>query len=301
MSTDQDNLDALQVHEEALDRCFAKLSHSPNARAMINEAVREGWQITLDDQGPYDFHIDVKDKTIVLNNEGLAEGSLARSDHFQSMLLVSLVRALRDVWQEKRYGAFHDDYSPEQVLMLERVRAADCDVMAVLVAWELRAEGSSGMWRYMIGSEEGDMAMIFSGHLERKPYSTSLNEALLAAFNQWYRSEERVKACDHETLDYMDSLMEENLEYDVFGSERLTPGRVEILSCLPDKTAYLQGTGREIMLDPFYSGLDDVINQAHFAQILHDLKVTFVQGVPFRDKDLAYKIFPNGFMSDDNA
>lgn len=164
--------------------------------------------------------------------------------------------------------------------------------MAVVVAWELRAEGSPELWRHLMASEEGDMAMIFLGYLERNPYSSSLHESMQAAFTQWYRQEERVRACDHETLDYMDTLMAEYAHKDVFGAQRLQSAGIEVFSCLPDKSAYLQDMGREIMIDPFYSGLDDEINQAHFVQILHDLKVTYVEGVPFRDKALAEKIFP---------
>ena len=50
----------------------------------------------------------------------------------------------------------------------------------------------------------------------------------------------------------------------------------------------------DIMRNPKYAGLNDEINQAHFMQILYDLKVTLVQDVPFRGADLAGKIFPNG-------
>ncbi len=299
MSIDQYELEAFEDQNEILDKCFARLSNSPNARAMINEIMRDGWRITISDQGDYDFHIDVKDKEIILNNAGFSDGSLRASQYFQNLLMVSLIQALRDVWQEKRHGGFYEYYGPEHVLMLERTRAADCDVMAVLVAWELRSAGAPELWRHMIGSEDGDIAMAFSGCLERAPYSAFSNEALLAAFNQWHRCAARVKACDHETLNYMDLLIEENAQKDVFGNERLSAVDVEVLSCLPDKTAYLQGAGREIMVDPFYAGLEDPINQSHFAQIMYDLKVTYVQSVPFRDKALAAKIFPGGHFTNE--
>lgn len=273
---------------------YAVLDQSPSARTMLAEAKKRGWTMSIETlEGP-DFHIDVPEKQIILSDQGLPVSALGRSAYFKNALLVSMIRALRDVWQEKRHGAFDADYGPEEVLMLERVRAADLDILAVLSAWELRAEGQGGLWRHMIGSEDGDLAMRFSGYLERDPSSLFNGRALAAAFSQWFREERRIKACDHETLNYMDGLVEGGQGRETFGHKKLTAIAVERLSCLPDRTAYLQGQGREIFADPLYAGLNDPINQAHFMQIIYDLKVTRVQNVPFRSAALAKKIFPGG-------
>ena len=280
---------------KALDVCFAKLSSSLTARALVDDAMRHGWAFDMADQGDFDFHIDVEARQVLINNHGLETEGLLESEHFQNMVFLSLVRALRDVWQENRDHASHERFAPEQVLMVERVRAADADVMAVLVAWELRNLGMAGLWRHLIGSDESDIAMSFAGYLDRNPYETSYHEAMRVAFDQWYRNEERVRACDHETLDYIDDLMQDFDEAELFGSDHLRENDIVALSCLPDRTAYLQHMGREILMDPFYAGMSDEINQAHFSQILYDLRVFHVEGVPFRDKGLASKIFPQSF------
>lgn len=296
----QDN-DVLDNYKTILSHCVGTLLASPTARLLVKEAAKEGWMISISDREGYDFHLDVAERQIVLDDNGLSALALGRSEYFRNVLTVSLVRALRDVWQEKRHGGFDEKYAPENILKLERVRAADCDVMAVLVAWEMRGEGQGDLWRHMIGSEEGDLAMAFSGHLERNPASNFSGAALQAAFNQWYRNEERVNACDHEALEYMDSLVRENPGHNPFGNEKLTPVGLEVLSCMPDKTAYLQGHGREILGSPFYAGLNDHINQAHLTQIMYDMNVVRVQGIPFRDAYLAEKIFPNGQFTADES
>ena len=71
------------------------------------------------------------------------------------------------------------------------------------------------------------------------------------AFSQWFRCEERIDTADHETLNAMDFAIEEYKE-DAFGTRKLSPIGLEILSCLPDKTAYLQGQGREILKNPIF-------------------------------------------------
>ena len=280
---------------EILSWLADQLSASPAGRRMLNEAKSEGWSLAIEPLDGQDFHIDVPERLVILDDQGLTIEALGKSEYFKNALMVSFIRALRDVWQEKRHGAFEAEHGPEQVLMLERVRAADLDVLAVLVGWELRGEGKGSLWRHLIGAQEGDIAMRFSGYLERDPSAMFNGKALAAAFTQWFRDETRVNSCDHETLNYLDTVIEySEEEYILATKNALGTIGVEMLSCLPDKTAYLQGMGREILSNPLYAGLCDEINQAHFSQIMYDLKVVRVQDVPFRDAYLADLIFPNG-------
>jgi hypothetical protein len=287
-------------YKDFLKESIALLGSSPSARLMIREASHLGWKLGISDRTGHDFHLDVPEKQIFLDNCGLSPAALARSGYFRHKVLISLVRALRDAWQEKRHGGFDTHYGPENILLLERVRAADCDVISMLVAWELRGEGFGDVWRHLLGSEEGDMALSYAACLEHDPASHFTGKALQAAFNQWFRSDLRVNASDHETLEYIDMVMADN-PANPFGKHKLTPVGVEILSCLPDKTAYLRGLGRDLMAAPLYAGMNDFINQSHLMQILHDQQVIFRQGVPFRDAGLAEKIFPDGQLTLETA
>lgn len=284
------------TYEDVLATCLDSLFLSPSAKRMIREASSNGWHVGVVELDEQDFHLDVPGKVIYLNDNNLSAQTLIHSGYFQNVLCVSIIRALRDVWQETRHGGFDEDYSPEYILMMERVRAADCDVLTILTGWEMRSEGEADLWRHLIGSEEGDMAIAFSNHLERMPASQFNGKALGVAFKKWFSDEARVNACDHETLEYMDSVMSKYPVGNPFGSKKPTRIGVEILSCLPDKTAYLRGMGDEILRDPVYSGMGDEINQLHLLQIQRDMKVTYVEGVAFRDTMLAEKIFPEDFM-----
>ena len=290
--------DVLEIthYKHVLHQCFMTLMTSPSALLMIKEAMAQGWQISISDQGESDFHLDVPAKILTLHDQNLMPEALARSPYFFNTLCVSFIRALRDIWQETRHGGFDEDYGPEYILMLERVRTADCDVLSILVGWELRSEGHGGLWRHLIGSEEGDMAMAFSNYLEKDPSSLFNGKALAASFKQWYQDPARVNSCDHETLEYMDDVLQDYPVGNPFGTRKPTRIGVEILSCLPDRTAYLRDMGDEILADPLYCGLNDEINQGHLMQIMRDMKVTYVEGVPFRDTMLAERIFPDGFV-----
>lgn len=275
---------------DLLAQNFSQLSKSATARMLIKEAGEQGWRIGLSRLEQHDFHLDVPARTIILDNHGLDAEGFARAPYFYHAVQVSLIRALRDAWQEKRHGGFDENYTPESVLLLERIRAADSDVMAVMIAWELNGD----LWRHLTGSEDSDIALAFSNCLEQDPVSTG--KALTATFRQWFRNVARVNVCDHETLEYMDDVLNANVG-PAFGKKRAGKICVEVLSCLPDKTAYLRGLGEDVLSDPLYAGLSDPINQTHFMHVMRDASVCYVQNVPFRDAALAAKIFPNGEMT----
>ncbi|MAE51559.1 MAG: hypothetical protein CMH27_07095 [Micavibrio sp.] len=287
---DGDNI--CDLYNVFLAQTINLIALSPTGAALIKEAADQGWALVLDDMQECEFCIDASEKLIELDHHGLKAEGLMRSAYFGNMVLINLVKALRDIYHEKRHGSLDTLFSPEAILMLERVRAADCDVIATLVAWELRSEGHTDIWRHCIGSENGDIAMAYSNRLERDPSSQFNGKALKSAFKCWYECEDRISNCDHQTLEYMDDIMECANVKNPFGSKVPTHIAIELLSCLPDKTAYLQGFGHEILMDPNYSGLNDDMNQTHLMHILYDLQVTYVNNVPFRNAELAAKIFP---------
>ncbi len=279
-------------YESILGWCASILECSPSARLMLKEASDKGWKITLEDLQGGDYCIDIEQKLLTIDNNSLNPKALERSRYFKNVTLITMVKALRDIWHEKRHGGFDELYSPEHILLMERVRAADLDVISILVAWELRFEEYSDIWRHIIGSEIGDMAMAFSGYLERDPSAQFNGQALRHSFKQWFRCSERVDACDHDILEYLDDILMSSEIANPFGRKRPAKINIELISCLPDKSAYLQGFGADILSDPIYSSLNNEINQTHLFHIMYDLEVVVVENVPFRDKELARKIFP---------
>lgn len=279
-----------------LSECFSILEHSPTACSLMDEAAMDDWSVTLADlDDAQDYHIDMVDRSIVINMDGLSCAAIARSDYFKTYILSVLVRSLRDVAQEKRYDNYDSVYSPEHILFLSRLRTADIAAITALIGWELRDTGYAGLWRHLIGSEDGDIAMAFSAVFERT--EGNRNMALSSAFEQWYKNDDRTNAADHDALDFMDNIMQEEEEEtgnnNPFGIKHLSAMDVESVSCLSDKTAYLNGQGKAILRDPFYAGLADDVNQMHFMQIMSEIETVTVNNVPFRSQALAQRIFPD--------
>ena len=272
--------------------CAALIFESPTAGVMYGEAEQGGWNVGFGTLNGGGFHLDMKKKRIVLDHFSMTPSALGRSAYFRNIVLVTMIRALRDIWHERRHAPFETEYSPEDVLMLERLRAADCDTVTILSAWELRGAGFGEIWRHVIGSAEGDMAMIFTRVLERDPAAFLDGAALAYALRQWYADETRVNGCDHETLEALDDLMIGSEQHNPFGSTRLSEEKIESIGLLPDGTCYLAGLGETIKNDPFFAGLKDEINQCHLFQLMYDMEVTVMGNVPFRDRKLAAMMFP---------
>ncbi len=279
------------IHQEILNWCIAVLSKSPTARPLIKTAIQYNWQITVDNLNDLDFYLDISNKIIILNKSDLDTNYYSES---HNILYISLIHALRDVWQEIHHNNFNEKYNIESILKLEQVRSADCHAVAILIAWELRNEGQLKLWHYIIDSQDGDIAIAFSDHLKVIPSDQFNGKALITAFKQWYFDKTRISACNHNTLEYMDNVIHKYPIGNPFGTKKLTYTDIENLSYMPDKMIYLCNMGEEILNNLLYNGLYDKINQSHFKQILHDIKVTYVENVPFTDINLAKKIFPNG-------
>lgn len=280
---------AFETEKDVLCWATALLSESPVALALLDETTNTGWKLALNDLGTGGFHLDAAEKIIELDNFGLDPKSLGQSAFFRLSLVCILAKALREIWHENRWGAFETDYKPEAVLMLERARAADADSVAIIIGWELRGNGYNEIWRHILGSDDGDMAQVLINILERYPTALYNGMALAHVFRQWYADTARVDALDHATLEQIDySLSDQSMKT---GEKEATAVNFETLSTLPDGSVYLKELGETVARDPFFCGLSDPINQAHLFQIVYDSKVTYVDGIPFRDGKLARKFF----------
>lgn len=268
------------------------LNESPTARAMMIEAAGQDWSVSFTDMQGGGFFMDTQRRLLLLDNFCMVPGAIGRSMYFRNALLTTFIRALRDIWHEERGITAGSDYAPEPTLMFERVRAADCDTVTVLCCWELRGAGFADVWRHLLGSAEGDMAMVFTRFLERDPGALFDGAALAYAFRQWYADEVRVDGSDHAVLESLDDILTETGVRNPFGQRELKPLDLEDISQLPDGTRYLAGLGHTVLHDPFFAGMHDPINQTHLFHLMYDMEVTLVNNVPFRDSGLARKIFP---------
>jgi len=274
------------------DDIFSLLWDSPTARFLIKFAASKNWRVTIEPLDDAAYDLDDEQKILVLNNYNLKLPTFEKNGYFRHALVLALVKGLRDIWHIESRQPYEHGLTLESVLLLERIRAADCDVIALLTAWELRGEGIPEIWRHILGAPEGDMAMRFTCAVEQQPGRLFNGTALIEAFYGWFNNESCVSACDQQTLDMIDMNLDMARQTKLYGKKKPSTEFVEKLSYLPDKSCYLKNYGYEIINNAQFTGLRDDVSRTYYSQIKRELETVTIGAVAFRDPKLAAKIFP---------
>lgn len=262
------------------------LSASPMGQNLLQEAVRLKWSVQLESLENGGFNLDYDQKTIILDNYGFDAKSLGHAPYYYLSLVPTMARALRDMCHEVSFNTKEYDFDAEAMLQFERIRAADIDTIAIYVGWELRAVGHDDIWRHMLASQDGDLAQIMVNIMGRYPTANYDGIALAHVFRQWFADEERVDTVDFYTLEHMDTLVADQA---VLGNGKLKPKHINMIAFMFDGKTYLKDLELVILKDPYFTSMNDTINQTHLFQIVYDSKVTIVNDIPFRDAVLAKK------------
>lgn len=281
--------------ESELGWIYHLLSNSPVGQALLDAAQERDWQFQLKDLETGAFFLNLDEKILYINHDGLNVQELQKSEFMRARILIALAKGLRYIWQERSFNGAEYKYRPEDFLKLERFRSADADCLSIMIAWELRSSGYGGIWRCLLGGEDGDLAVIFGRALEKDPAALYNGVALSKVFSQWHEDVQRKNETDHAGLELLDEALypAHPDSRGKLGEQRLQPAQMACLSYIPGHGCYLKEHGHHFLKDPFFSGLDDPVNQAHLFQIVYDSKITLAGGVPFHDRMLAEKIFPD--------
>ena len=276
----------IRTFSELVNHYSAMAQYSESAGLMMHHIYEQGWIFHFDDLGNSGYFIDTDEQIIYIDHAGLDARAVVCSDYFYAACMMNVLRGLRDAWQENRWLNAPRTYHPESILMLEKLRAADSDITAIILAGELQIAGQACFARHVQASEDAAMARAIYEDLH------DMKSRASSAYRKWFLDEERVNTTDHETLCYLDSFLEDSPLSNPFGQARLTPVEIVRMGCFPDGTSYLAGYGEAVLRDPVFAGLGDPVNQAHYYHILRDMDSYVVNGVPFRSASLAARIFP---------
>lgn len=138
-----------------------------------------------------------------------------------------------------------------------RLLTADSVAVLHMVAWELRAQGHTYLWRDLIAGDLADVATVFEDSLRSDANAQFNGIALKAAFNQWFALRERIVDCDAQTLEMFDSVIvrtQGRPERKTIASMPMERGRLQNMGLLPDGSNYLAGC---LFTSLWYAGFDD--------------------------------------------
>ena len=258
----------------AMAEIITTLDTSPLARALVLRAVDDGATVGLDpliaaSQGYYyadHAHIDL----------GQQDDSLHMSEKGLSLFMIAFVSGLRRHQHHANAVAPVTSLRPCDYADHARLMAADTAAVLHMIAWELRAQGHTYLWRDLIAGDMADIAAVFEDSLFDDAQNQFNGVALKAAFNQWFALRERVVECDMQSLEVFDAAnvrTQGRPERKVIASEPLLRGRLQDMGMLPDGANYLAGC---LFTSLWYAGFDDDLacqRLAHIEQEVSQLTV----------------------------
>lgn len=251
--------------------------NSPTASALASSLSAE-WQIALRDLDFEPCKIDLKGKTIWLNNRGLSPLSIMRSRYFRKNMALNFMCALRSSFQASSKVDLYAAHNPSLWPHIARTLAADNALMTIRMAHELMHESDDETcWRTLMGEDIGDMAHVYASNLVRG----SDKAALQLTYDKWFSSVERINYADAQLLEAMDAhpphlvpSAANNIDHALIAN---------ILTDPLSNLAYLEN------LQTLHD-MPSAINRVHFARILEDISAIRVGNYCVRDESLARRL-----------
>lgn len=260
-----------QEFPSALRRLLRDLDRSPTGRAMAAAAAAHDVAIGRDSllgAGCSYYYADHKRIDL-----GLPAGDTLESEKSMARALASLICGLRRSWHDQQLAAPATTLRP--VDFAEHFRLMNADVEAVLhmTAWELRAQGVTYLWRWLLSDmHTGDIAVVFEQNLAEDAQNQFNGQAIKAAFNQWFACRDRINRCDHYALEQLDVALIKTQGTPgraTFATAPLLRETLQDLGALPCGMNYLAGC---LFTSPWYAGFDDAANMAHLQTIEQEIR-----------------------------
>lgn len=269
----------------------AKLSSLYDIFEPLVHDVHPDWRIHLSDLTDYAYDMDVDDKILTLNSHGLGEDKAMQSQFFAPQIILSLIEGLRMVRHVELLDGALECYDIHTVIHIGRICMADCVSQTIKTAWLAKCDGYDHAWKHLICGDFGGLAHKFSSVMETFLSSgmdndMALEQSMAIMFNDWFTLDDKVFQCDHDSLNMMDDMVNDDIE---FGSKPLKTITIACLSAQSGtQTSYLQKPYvDDVLNNPYYFDVNNTINRIHLSQLTKDIQSTCVNGIQFRDCALA--------------
>lgn len=112
-------------------------------------------------------------------------------------------KSLRRAWLSMDGDILYPlSYLPDDAVLMNRILEADCRVLAIWIAWELKLQSETDMWEHIIQSDDATMAVAFAEKAKKNFMNLDSGEAARASFDTWFTSY-NLKPSDHALIQNM--------------------------------------------------------------------------------------------------
>ncbi len=241
------------------------------------------WTVEFDDLNDIGFDLDIENSTLILNSYGLKPDIAMRSHYYRPQIHLAMIESLRMIRHVEWLDGTLERYHPADIVHIGRICVADTHVHKIMTAWDIKCEGDDALWKHILCSDHADMALAYEKGLEK---DLTVEQSMAIAFNTWFSGSDRLRDCDHDVLNLMDNMLDENTN---FGNKKIKSYIVNALTMIVgEDSSYIDKMLQDdVTFNPYYRDIQDPINQSYLSQIVNDMNKTRVGGLVFQDSDLA--------------
>lgn len=175
---------AFTPEQEAVQQVASTLGRSELGAWLIDQAAYRSVLVCLDKQTDLEAYYRAHLNLIGLNAKLSPAGRL-----------VFLAHELAHVTQHPRFSN-NRRFSPENMLLLHRVREATAEAVATRVLWQLRDLGLEQPWQAKLETAYGDIAGLFEASMAKGRGAAAELRATRSAFYHWFEADWRLDIYD---------------------------------------------------------------------------------------------------------
>lgn len=254
--------EVVAAEQKALKQAVNELRKSDLGEWLIDQAADRSVLICLDGETDLEAYYRAHLHLIGLNAKLSPAGRL-----------VFLAHELAHVPQHPRFSN-NRRFSPEDMLLLHRMREATAEAIATRVLWQLRNLGYETPWQAKLNTAYGDIADLFEATMSQANGEAAELLATRAAFYHWFEADWRLEIYDDLMLKTLARIAEDHIGL-LPSSRWLSDGYLRDLSRYASETFLIEGDGRMLMgafgLNWLVSGkqakLDHILDRARFGRI----------------------------------
>ncbi len=175
---------ATTPEQQSLKLAINTLGRSELGAWLIDQAAKHSVMVCLDGRTGLEAYYRAHLHLIGLNDR------LSPAGH-----LVFLAHELAHVPQHPRFSN-NRRFSPQDMLLLHRVREATAEAVATRALWQLRELGQDTAWQEKLRTAYGDIAKLFHAHIGQKRGAAAELQATRSAFYHWFEADWRLDIYD---------------------------------------------------------------------------------------------------------
>ncbi len=218
----------------ALRLAIRELSGSDLGRWLIGQAAARSVLVCLDSETELEAYYRAHLHLIGLNTR---LGWAGRT--------VFLAHELAHVPQHPHFSN-NRHFSPEDMLLLHRIREATAEAIATRVLWQLRDRGMESAWQAKLDTAYGDIARLFEAGMSHHKGKAAELRATRSAFHHWFEADWRLEIYDDLMLKTLARIAEDPIGL-LPSSRRLSDDYLRNISSYAGQSFLAEGDGTALM------------------------------------------------------